>query len=171
MCLNLLCAAVVLYFSKRVSLSRVWVQFSPRRILSRPGGEGLSGPSTTRPRTRGAEDDSGVQRCVPSLRKETDFLWIITNLERQNSGRFVRRNGKVYLRTVGSFLKTSEFEQSKTFDSFFFRWTRSCSGSQMFDSAAGDQHDVGGVDSITCCTWPCPTTTWNVKDVTWKARV
>lgn len=103
-------------------LSSGWEKFSPRRILTGPGGEGLSGPSTTSPRTRGVQDDSGGQRCVPSLMKETEFLWVITILEPQPRVRSVRRSGKVYLRPVGRFLKnkkhfTSDFEQSKTFDS------------------------------------------------------
>lgn len=103
-------------------LSSGWEKFSPRRILTGPGGEGLSGPSTTSPRTRGVQDDSGGQRCVPSLMKETEFLWVITILEPQPRVRSARRSGKVYLRPVGRFLKnkkhfTSDFEQSKTFDS------------------------------------------------------
>lgn len=97
-------------------LSSGWEKFSPRRILSGPGGEGLCGPSTTSRRTRAVQDDSGGQRCVPSLRKETDFLWIITILEPQPRVRSARRGGKVCLRAVGRFLKnrkplTSEFEQ------------------------------------------------------------
>lgn len=154
-------------------LSSGWEKFSPRRILSGPGGEGLSGPSTTSPRTRGVQDDSGGQRCAPSLRKETDFLWIITILEPQPRVRSARRSGKVYLRAAGRTenISPANLNKAKLLPHTFFIWTRSCSGSQMFDSAAGDQQDVGGVGSITCCTWSCPKTTWNVKDVTWKDRV
>lgn len=146
---------LLLNVSKRAidsCLSSGWEKFSPRRILSGPGGEGLSGPSTTSPRTRGAQNDRGGPRCVPSLRKETAFLWITTFLEPQPRVRSAQRSGKVYLRTVGRILKkrnhfTSKFEQSKTVFTFF-RWTRSCSGWHMFDSAAGDPRDLCGVDSI-----------------------
>lgn len=101
-------------------VSSGWEKFSPRRIMSGPSGEGLSGPSITSPRTRGVRDDSGGQLWAPWLRKETDFLWIITILETQPRVRSPRRGSKVYLRAVGRLLKkrkyfTPQFEQKQNF--------------------------------------------------------